>query len=550
MMIDQKTKLNIWQICLIILLVLGIFFRFAHLDRKVYWLDESHTSLRIFGYTEPEFIQDIFAGEVVNSEDLLKYQGFSPEKNWSDTFRVVSGNTEHAPLYYFSLRLWAQWFGSSVTAIRSFSAILSLLAFPCLYWLCQELFASPAVSWMAIALFSVSPFQILYAQEARPYSLLTLTILLATASLLRAIRLNNQTSWALYTLTLTLGCYTHWFFVLIALSHGIYLVTLEKFRPTKTAISYLITSLTAIIAFSPWIVNTLLAPPPLEQQMGWVFRKLPLLTLVKSWGLSISRVFFDLDRGLCLPPGNPNCRYFLSSQGGMIYLVIIPLIILLVYSFYLLFRRTPQRVWLLLISLMAVTALALIVPDLIKGGQRSTVTRYLIPCLLAMQIAVAYSLSTHLINPQQKIGQQKLWQVITVILISLGVISSVVSFSATGWWSKGKNYHVYPIANYINQSDRPLLLYSVPNNVLWGKGGAVGRVMPLSRILEPKVGILFAINGNDPPEKLPTGYEDVFLYRPSRGLKQWLEENQNQKVELVKDIPNNNSRLWKLTLEE
>ncbi|HEY9658481.1 MAG TPA: hypothetical protein V6C65_08535, partial [Allocoleopsis sp.] len=28
------------------LLILGIFFRFYHLDQKVYWVDETHTSLR------------------------------------------------------------------------------------------------------------------------------------------------------------------------------------------------------------------------------------------------------------------------------------------------------------------------------------------------------------------------------------------------------------------------------------------------------------------------------------------------------------------------
>ncbi|NJM86381.1 MAG: hypothetical protein HC847_03350 [Hydrococcus sp. RU_2_2] len=53
-------------------MVLGIFFRFANLDRKVYWLDETHTSLRIFGYTEKEFIQDIFSGKVVDFRRLTQ----------------------------------------------------------------------------------------------------------------------------------------------------------------------------------------------------------------------------------------------------------------------------------------------------------------------------------------------------------------------------------------------------------------------------------------------------------------------------------------------
>ena len=42
---------------MIVILVLGIFFRFANLEKKVYWIDEGYTSLRISGYTESEFIQ-------------------------------------------------------------------------------------------------------------------------------------------------------------------------------------------------------------------------------------------------------------------------------------------------------------------------------------------------------------------------------------------------------------------------------------------------------------------------------------------------------------
>src|SRR6478672_10132474 len=63
----QHPFLKGFQFFLVFLLVLGIYFRFVNLDRKVYWLDETHTSLRISGYTEPEFIQEIFAGNLVTS---------------------------------------------------------------------------------------------------------------------------------------------------------------------------------------------------------------------------------------------------------------------------------------------------------------------------------------------------------------------------------------------------------------------------------------------------------------------------------------------------
>jgi len=66
-------------------------------------------------------------------------------------------------------------------AIRSLSAIISLLVFPGVYWLLPGIWV--VNGWIAIALIAVSPFHILYAQEAREYSLWTVTIALSSAAL-------------------------------------------------------------------------------------------------------------------------------------------------------------------------------------------------------------------------------------------------------------------------------------------------------------------------------------------------------------------------------
>jgi uncharacterized membrane protein len=52
---------------IIVLLVLGVFFRFVNLDRKVYWDDETITSLRVSGYTIEEMSQQVFDGSVIGS---------------------------------------------------------------------------------------------------------------------------------------------------------------------------------------------------------------------------------------------------------------------------------------------------------------------------------------------------------------------------------------------------------------------------------------------------------------------------------------------------
>ncbi|MHC5731192.1 MAG: glycosyltransferase family 39 protein, partial [Nostoc sp.] len=116
-------------------------------------------------------------GRLLSIEDLHKYQYPNPEKNTIDAIKgIILEDSQILPLYILMTRFWVELFGNSVAATRSFSAFLSLLTFPCLYWLCKELFGSSLIGWIAIALVAVSPIHVVYAQEARAYSLWIVTI--------------------------------------------------------------------------------------------------------------------------------------------------------------------------------------------------------------------------------------------------------------------------------------------------------------------------------------------------------------------------------------
>ncbi len=68
------------RVLLILVLVVGVFFRFVNLDRKVYWHDEAYTSLRISGYTSEEVNHQVFNGQLISIKDLYKYQRPNSEK--------------------------------------------------------------------------------------------------------------------------------------------------------------------------------------------------------------------------------------------------------------------------------------------------------------------------------------------------------------------------------------------------------------------------------------------------------------------------------------
>jgi len=139
------------------LLVLGILLRVSHLDRQLYWGDEVYTSLRISGYTVAEIEQEL-GGRAIAVAEMRKYQSPGPWKTSSDTVRGLAlEEAQHVPLYFVLARAWAQCFGDSVAVIRGLSALFSLLAFPCLYWLSRELFESSRVAWFAMILMAVSP---------------------------------------------------------------------------------------------------------------------------------------------------------------------------------------------------------------------------------------------------------------------------------------------------------------------------------------------------------------------------------------------------------
>ena len=84
--------------------------------------------------------------------------------------------------------------------IRLLSALISLLAFPAMYWLCLELFNSKLISWAAVSLIAISPFHVLYAQEARDSSLWIVSFFVLRAALLWAIRKKQILPWIVYLL--------------------------------------------------------------------------------------------------------------------------------------------------------------------------------------------------------------------------------------------------------------------------------------------------------------------------------------------------------------
>jgi uncharacterized membrane protein len=544
---SQNPPLDKWlRFLIVVVLIIGIFFRFANLDRKFYWIDETYTSLRVSGYTEAEMLKQTSYQQITLPSDFQKYQQINSEKTLTDTLNsLATEDPQHPPLYYILARYWAQWFGSSVTAMRSLAAVISLLVFPSIYWLAWELFESANVAWMAIAIFAISPYQILFSQEARQYSLWTVTTILSTAALLRATRADENQNpiwlvyhWTIYAIMTTMGFYTHLLFVCVAAAHAIYIAIIANWRDIKTFIAYYVAALVAFIAFMPSLVNVVENFNQIRSTTVWA-QQTNLLRLVTRWVGAVSIAFFDF--GI---DGTAN-----ATQLALLIPLSIIILALVGYAIYFLCQHTPKRVWLLILLTIATTALFLAVPDIMKGGRRSTNPRYLVPCYVGIQLAVAYLLSVKISTNLDNFKQQRLWKTAIVALFSAGIISAGMSSQADSWWNKGSGWlrAELEVASAVNQASKPLIV----------SDANIAYIMPLSYRLEPKVKLLIeprcytsCYKNRDlalAKPKIPTipnGFSEVFLYKPSSALRSGIQQ-QNYQIDSV--IGTVELNLWKLT---
>ena len=504
---------NHWfHLLIITLLILGIFFRFVNIDRKIYDFDEVYTSLRISGYTMAEMEQELRNGKVISIKDLQKYQAPNPEKNAIDTIKGLAlEESQLTPLYFILARFWVKSFGNSVAVTRSLSAYISLLAFPAIYWLCQELFASRLIGWIAIALIAISPVHVIYAQVARFYSLWTVLILLSSAALLQAIRGKTNLSWGIYSLTVILGLYTHLYFGLVAISQGIYVISIKGFRFRKTLIYYIISSLVGLIAFSPWLLILITSPNP--ETLQWIQYKQTLFAITVRWVDMVRSTFLDIG----VSPINE-----LTIKPELVPFILIILTSML-YAIYFIFRNTPQRIHFFVLTLISSVGLPLILADFIFQ-HRYGATKYILPSLLGIQLAFAYLIATKLNDCYSHRWQKRLWKTLTSMLLVMGIISCTMSAQAEIWWNSHPHVSqdIPSIADSVNQSTQPLLI-SDYNDLKF--------IQVLGYKLEPKVWLLLVEEPSIP--EIPKGFSDVFLFRPSEPLIAGLGKEYNTQIKSI-----------------
>lgn len=553
----KETHHRFFALLLVAVILCGVGFRCFELGHKLYWHDEVYTSMRSAGYTRAEIDQDLFQNHILAVSELQKYQHIKPNSTNADTIRsLVIEDPQHPPLYFLLARWWMQWFGSSRTASRALPALLSLIGLPLMYGLALELFSrhqeKHLIALLATALLSLSPFDILFAQTARQYSLLTVAVIGSSYVLLRSLRLRTWQSWSLYVIAVTIGFYTHPFFGLTLIGHGFFVGVwvvghrvwgedsdvqrvdyIESRSESRNAypvlrtlyllprsvyfvlIQFFLAAIAALILYSPWLVVLVTNYQRVSSTTDWNRIPVGLDYLLKLWVLSFTSLFIDLDFGFFNP---------------LTFLLRLPYVILIFLALYAVWRKTPVPTWLFIFTSIFIPFLMLALPDLLWGGKRSAVSRYLISCFPAVQLAVAYFLIA------LRNYQSRLWRGSLAVLLTGSVISCTVSAFTDTWWHKDLSYFNTEVVRLLPQARSPLLLSDIGDDYT-----NTGDLISLSYLLPANMQLLLLSQPPDLTALKNYGRDRLFLFRPSQKLQKAFTATVGQ-IELVSP----SHQLWQL----
>jgi uncharacterized membrane protein len=513
----SSSEVSPWfRVLLITALILGVFFRLSGLGTKIYSHDEVYTSLYAAGYRGGYVFTSLWDGKDKAAEDVQQFLKPSKNNNVAHIISLMAQYSPHqAPLFFILEYYWMQLIGYTPAAMRGLAALLGCLSVPAMYWFGKELFQSSRAAIMSTAFFAISPFHILFAQDARPYSLWALITIISGAAFLQAMRKNNANSWWIYSLTLILGVYSHQLFIMVAIVHGFYFIGTHFIRYKKNYGGFLSAGLFALLAYTPWLFFVITRWRHAASQLDVLNLQISWDRYLQRWILLFSSAFIDLD--------------FNSNGANLVpYFLRVLMLILTAYAFVFLWKHGSLREKLLLSLIYIITVGTFIVLDLFFGGIRSITGRYFVPANIATVMIVAYFLSSRMHQP---LSHGK-WKVLAILLLVAGIVSNINSLYSETWWNKELSRVRLEFVNEINK-DQSLIIVSGyhPTNL--------GDVLLLS--LEVDSDIHFRLYENPADIEYQGNYSNIYWFP---GTYQEVEEiSTTKEFHITEVLP---GLLWKI----
>lgn len=180
---------------------IGCFLRFLNLGSAPLWLDEASTVT------------------------------FATAGSFWDIWQLTATIEPNPPLFH-----WVEYimlfFGNNEFILRFIPALLGTITIPIMYFIGKE-FIDENGGIIAAAAFAVSPFLIVYSQEARAYTMLLFFIALTFLFYLKALKSTNLTYWILFAIAGSLAFWTHLYAAIFVGSLILYTLVIYKLKNIK-----------------------------------------------------------------------------------------------------------------------------------------------------------------------------------------------------------------------------------------------------------------------------------------------------------------------------
>jgi len=258
----QKKKVYFW---LFLIILLGIGLRFYNLSAESLWTDEMVSLMHTQRSNDLEIIDSVTNMELM------------------------------PPGYFLILDRWINYFGNSEFSLRFLSVLFDSLSILLVFLIATKLF-NKKIGLISAFLLATTMLQIVYAQEARPYSLFGFLVLLSTYLLILAfdnkIKYKKTLLFVLYSIFVTLSLYVNYMALFLIILHLMFLIFFKKNKEIKNFIKSIIFTLIIFIpGFSILKIQALLRHTNLQKNLvlrgvpqflsdfGVGFYLLPLITL-------------------------------------------------------------------------------------------------------------------------------------------------------------------------------------------------------------------------------------------------------------------------------
>jgi uncharacterized membrane protein len=516
----------------ILIISIGIFFKFYSLDYKLFWIDEISTIQHTSGIPDKDYPAMVPVNEIKNInfyKDLyhLKKQPLTIGSELKGLFHSRNLN----PLHYPLLMIWYRLAGDEPSDFRLFGVFIFILTLPFLFLLSKSLFDSNLAGWITVSLYSVSPFIHLFAQEARYYILWSFILIVLNYLFLQSIERKNLKWWVGYAFVVALSLYASPVSIVIIFGHLIFVLLTRR---NLVEVSF-ISILSGFILYLPWalklyfnlnaVITSLSWQSNAEQHISFFFPLLGQFFYLFSIFSSPVDFFYVFDQA------SKNVPWAAKIAFSLNFIVLA----LVVNAFVFLLKKTEKETKYFLLLMILPGLLFFYILDLVRNGMTSWWWRYLIFTAAGVILVVTSFL-------REKIEKGNLiYSFIFIALASIG-IGSMFSVSGARHWTLGRKWDCYiEDARLFSTSSKPLLITDFAFN-----HGMINSMVVLLECDSENIDILRASPDIDSVEKMIDGkdYSDIYVFHASDELIENLKSQFGEKIDSL-DVEGT-SPVWKI----